>query len=118
MSEILTSFIGPALGCFSGGIITYVILKRTISDDNIIKKIDMILDEYTSNEEALRKIYTLGGILGKGLRDGVGIDRMMPKKKGGIEGFLMELAGNWIGKRLGIHEQTEPQPEHALDRTW
>jgi hypothetical protein len=95
-----------------------------LSDEKILDKLDMILDEYTHDENSMRKIYMVGGILGKGLRDGMGIDRMLPKKKGvGLEGLIFDLLGNVIGKRFGVQQEEQPQqevisPEKQIERPW
>jgi hypothetical protein len=124
MSELIVPTIGTLLGCFSGGIFTYIMAKRMLSDEKILDKLDMILDEYTHDENSMRKIYMVGGILGKGLRDGMGIDRMLPKKKGvGLEGLIFDLLGNVIGKRFGVQQEEQPQqevisPEKQIERPW
>ena len=122
MSELALPLIGTALGCFTGGIFTYVIGKRMLSDEKILDKLDMILDEYTNNEEGMRKIYMIGGVLGKGLRDGVGLNRLIPKKKGGLEGIIFDLVGGYINKHFVGEETNGKQeivpPEHQLERPW
>jgi hypothetical protein len=105
MSEIAYIFATGITGALCGGLATYVMGKRLLSDDKILDKLDMILEEYSTNEDSLKKLYTIGGILGKGLRDGVGIDRLIPKKKGGLEGFLMDLAGSFIRDKIGGQPQ-------------
>ena len=124
MSELIVLIIGTLLGCFSGGIFTYIMAQRMLFDEKILDKLDMILDEYTHDENSMRKIYMVGGILGKGLRDGMGIDRMLPKKKGvGLEGIIFDLLGNVIGKRFGVQQEEQPQqevisPEKQIERPW
>lgn len=103
-----------AIGALSGILGTYAMSKKYFSDDKIIEKLDMILDEYTNNEEASKKIYSIGALLGKGVRDGVGIERMLPKKKGGFEALLMDIAGNFIGQRMGNMMQPQEQQPRQL----
>jgi hypothetical protein len=92
--------LGGAIGCFGGGLFTYVILKRTMSDEKICQKLHMLLEEVAENPEMHEKIYLIGGVLGKGLRDGIGIEKLIPKRKGGLEGIIMDLVGSFIGDRL------------------
>lgn len=111
MSAILEPMLGGAIGCFGGGIFTYVILKRTMSDAKICEKLHMILEEVAENPEMHEKIYLLGGILGKGLRDGIGIEKLIPKRKGGLEGIIMDLIGGFVGDRL---KKMVPGAEQAM----
>ena len=76
-----------------------------LSDEKILDKLDMVLDEYSNNEESMMKLYKIGATIGKGLRDGIGIEKMIPKRKGGLEGLIFDLVGNWVGKRMGAREQ-------------
>jgi hypothetical protein len=100
MSAIIEPMLGGAIGCFGGGLFTYVILKRTMSDEKICQKLHMLLEEVAENPEMHEKIYLIGGVLGKGLRDGIGIEKLIPKRKGGLEGIIMDLVGSFIGDRL------------------
>jgi hypothetical protein len=116
--------IAPIIGAFSGIIGTYVIGKRMLSDDKILEKVDLLLDEMTTNEDMLRKIYTIAGVAGKGLRDGVGIDKLIPKRKGGLEGILLDLVGNFLGQRFGVAQDGQEvippnqQQRKQLTETW
>jgi hypothetical protein len=70
---MLETFIGATLGAFLGGIITYGILKNTLKTEKILTIIDEILNEIQDNNEFQRKIYMLGGLLGNGIKSGIGL---------------------------------------------
>lgn len=123
MSELALPLIGTILGCFSGGVLTYAIGKRMLSDEKILEKLDMIVDEYSQSEESMTKLYKIGAIFGKGLRDGIGIEKMIPKRKGGLEGLIFDVVGNYIGKKWGGREQQQeqevvPPQNKEIDRVW
>lgn len=109
MSEYIYPVVTGLTGTICGVLATYVMAKRMLSDDKIMDKIDLVLTEVSQSEELQRKIYMVGGILGKGLRDGVGIDRLIPKgsKKGGIEGLIMDLIGGFVKNKMGIQDSDD-----------
>lgn len=115
MSEIIYTAIGGSIGALSGILGTYIMAKRYFSDDKIMQKIDLVLSEVSSNTELQQKVYILGGIVGKGIRDGVGMDKMIPKRKGGVEGIIYDLIGNFIGNRIQGQEQQQ-QPVDVTPR--
>jgi hypothetical protein len=77
-----------------------VILKRTLSDEMICSKLHMVIAEMAENPDYHEKLYVLGGILGKGLRDGIGLDKVIPKRKGGLEGILFDLIGGFVRDKV------------------
>ena len=101
------------LGSLMGGIVTYIILKRTISDDAILDKIDFITDEIMKNEDLEKKVYSIGALLGSGIAQGTGL-----QKKGGkfgIQDLVMQVAGQWLaGKGVGAAARQEEKPLISL----
>jgi hypothetical protein len=120
MSEIVPIVTTGVVGALSGILGTYVLAKRIFSDDKIIEKVDVILHEVSENAEMQKRIYLLGGLIGKGIRDGTGLSNIVPKKKGGFEGIIMELIGGWIGSKLpsGAQEVIPPQEQRAIQERW
>ena len=93
---------------------TYVILKKTISDEAILDKIDLITDEIMKNDELQKKVYAIGALLGSGIAQGTGL-----QKKGGkfgLQELIMQIAGQWLaGKGVGTTTGQEQKPLISLN---
>jgi len=109
MSEFIIPIISTAVGVSIGSLVTTFIVKRSLSTENILEKLEDLSENIQTNPALQQRIYMVGGILGKGIRDGVGIDKMMPKRKGGIEGMLYDLVGSFIGNKIGFGQQQGEQ---------
>lgn len=103
-----------ALGSCFGGFMTYVILKRAISNEAILQKIDVITQEIMTNEDLQKRVYALGALLGKGAIDGTGLKGRTQGKRG-LEGMIMEIVGNYIGSRIGGQQQQQQQPQGVIN---
>lgn len=116
MSEIISVAVGGSIGALSGIMGTYAMAKHFMGDDKILEKIGLVIDEVAQNPDLQQKIYMIGGILGKGVADGTGIMRAIPKKKGGLEGMLFDLIGNFIGSKIGGMQTQQEQPVDVTPR--
>jgi hypothetical protein len=98
---------GWIIGAIAAPLATYLIAKRMMSTDNLIGKLDEILGEIVQNTEMQKKIYYVGGILGSGVRQGIGIG-----KGGGKTSMIdigMKLLEGFLGKKGDSGEQQSTQ---------
>jgi len=104
----------PILGsmaAISAPLIAYVIIKKNVSDDAIIDKVDMLLTEISTNPEMQKKVYTLGILLGNGIKNGVGIAGKGGKFK--FEDIIGQGIGILFQNMMG--KQGEPQTSNITD---
>lgn len=98
------------LGAFSLGMgFLGIVLasKYILTDDKILDIFDMALTEMTQDIETQKKVYILGGILGQGIKSGLGMGRKGGKFK--IEDIVAEGASMFLQKILGGQSQQESQ---------
>jgi hypothetical protein len=97
-----------------GAVSTYVILKKMVQPMDIVEE---ILEEVTQNTEMQKKIYFLGGILGNGLKAGIGLNKIGGKFK--WEDMAGQLLGGWLQKTFlgGTEENPQQQGEHPFGQT-
>lgn len=97
--EILLS---GAISGIIGVLGTYVIVKK-IKNDIIFDIQDQISDipKLINDENFQKFLYMAGGMIGKGARSGIGMDKKMNMKD-----LALNLVGNWIQNTQQSH-QTE-----------
>lgn len=83
------------------GLMTYVIIKKTVNINYILEISDVLLDEFTQNTEMQKKVYILGVLLGNGVRQGIGINKGKGKFK------FEDLVGVAIGHIFGGKQRTQ-----------
>lgn len=93
-------------GAISGiiGIIgTYLILKK-VSNDIIydLKEEIFDLNELQNNEDFQKFVYSIGGLIGKGARKGIGMDRKLNPKD-----VVLNMAVDWWESRKKGSETKE-----------
>jgi hypothetical protein len=86
-------------------------IKRSLSTDKLIEKIEDISDEIMTNKELQAKIYTIGAILGNGIRQGIGINTKGGKFK--MEDIVGQVIGNVAGRIFG---QQPPENQQQQDQ--
>jgi hypothetical protein len=118
MSEIWPIVATGIVGSLSGILGTTFIAKRMMSDEKIIEKVETLLSEVAQNPEMQKNLYLIGGLLGKGVRDGTGINALVQKKKGGLEGILLDLVGNFIGNRFIKQAPEQEQQPQLENKSW
>ena len=83
------------LGFLSGFLGTYIMLKNTLKSNAVMDLTEDILvnflDKVQSDAEIQKRIYILGGILGQGIKSGVGLSGKTGKFK------FEDLVGSLIG---------------------
>lgn len=105
MLELNIPLILAAIGCLEAAIIPYVLIKRAFKTEKFIEISEELLAEITQNEEMQKKLYFLGGILGKGIIDGTGMQAKGGKMK--WRDLAMQIAMGYLqGKQ-------QPQPQGA-----
>ena len=93
---------------------TYVIIKKSTSDNVILDKIELIVDEISQNKELKVKFYEIGSVLGAGIANGTGFQQNK-KGKGGIESVLVEI-GTGIAKEIFLGKQAQNNPSLGTDK--
>ena len=106
MSESILSMVGitASIGCVLGSML-YV--KHMTSQEKIMEIADKLLTEFSTNTESQKKIYTIGGIIGNGVRAGVGIGGKSGKFK--MEDLFGQVISGFVGKMLPGGMQQEQQ---------
>lgn len=88
-------------GCFS----VYAIHKFRKIDDILLDKLNLVLTEIRENPELQQKVYSVGLLLGAGIKQGVGFGK--PSGKGGFEQLLVQgLAQLFLGSKK--EEESNP----------
>jgi hypothetical protein len=71
--------------------------------------------EWLASEQGAKFVYSVGALLAQGFKGGMGI-----QKQGGkfsFEGLLMNIAGQFLGKKFGVGgEQQQPQETAVAER--
>jgi hypothetical protein len=111
MSEVILAV--SAIASFSIAIGTLLYVKRSMSTENILNKIDELSDEIMTNKELQGKLYTVGAILGNGIRQGIGINAKGGKFK--LDNIIGEVVSGLAQKYLGMGQQEQPQQKQEGD---
>jgi hypothetical protein len=77
------------------------------SDEKIMDKVSMVLEEVVNNAEMQKQVYSLGVLLGSGIAQGTGI------KAGGkfkLQDLIMQGAGMFLQKFMGGNAPAGEQP--------
>lgn len=83
-----------------GGLMTYVIVKKSVNPNVILEFSDILLDEIATNTDMQKKVYILGVLLGNGIKSGIGLQKGKGK-------FSMEdLIGYGLSMIFGKQGQT------------
>jgi hypothetical protein len=113
MLEYLYTVGSTFLGCFLGGIVTYVLIRHMTSNDKILDRIEDLSPEITKlliemlhNTDNQKIIYSVGTLIGQGARVGAGFGGKPGKFN--LEGIIGQFIGKIIG---GNGEQQQQQPE-------
>ena len=97
---ILMDIIQAILSVVLSGVIlsipTYIIAKREI--ENIKNSLFEDIEYYFNSEKGQKLIFSIGALIGNGAKSGIGLN--LPKQKGGLEGFLMNIASQFIQNKL------------------
>jgi len=103
------------LGIGIGVYRAYASIKKTLSDDRMIEIADLFLTELTENVEWQKRTYVIGGLLGQGIKKGIGIGKTGGKFK--MEDMMSQIVGTFIQKAFGGAEQQQQSssPEKPLD---
>jgi hypothetical protein len=112
LQAVVTGLIGVPLG-FLGA---YLALKRYVKPEVILDFSEVLLDEVTQNVEFQKKIYMMGGLLGQGVRQGIGIGKTGGKFK--IEDAIAQIIAGFAQRMIvgGANQQSgmETAPQDKL----
>ena len=99
------------IGALSGSIGAYVVAKKFLKPEIILDFSDVLLNELMQNVEYQKRIYVLGGLLGQGIKQGIGLPKTGGKFK--IEDAIGALIGGFvqnIGANMFSTAQAQTQP--------
>lgn len=112
MSIEVISLVLGLIGAFSGALATYVYAKRMLNTEKITEVLGEFLTEISQNEDLQKRIYIVGALVGKGVKDGVGLQG----GKGGkfkledLVGLaIQQFAPQIFGKIAGVQSQGQSQ---------
>ena len=108
------TFISEALAlagmiCLTVAMLVYWLIKSHKVEDIITNSIENVIRDATEDVELQKKIYQLGGLIGNGVKSGIGIQTRGGKFK--IEDLLMGLASKFLG---GSQEEGSNNSGHVL----
>lgn len=95
MLEIIVSSV---IGVLSGVIGTYAMLRMAKNKGFFLDIFEDFIYDIADNEDLQKKVYLIGGLLGSGVRQGVGIG-----KKGGklsLENLVMQFIQGYIAPKV------------------
>ena len=90
---------------------TYLLGKFLISDDKIMEKLEMILNNLVNDVEMQKEVYLLGTLLGSGIAKGSGLQGSGKFK---LEDVIAQGASAFIGNMFRQPIQPTPQQGGAL----
>lgn len=96
-----------------GSIVTYIIAKKMTSSDRILNITYDVLDETTQNVEMQKKVYTLGILLGNGIKSGIGLQKGRGKFK--MED-LVGMGMQYFFESMRQGQTTTNQPQNNSPR--
>jgi len=81
-----------------------------MDSEHLLEKVEDIVDGLLSNEENQKKLFALGGLIGQGIKTGVGIN---PRTSGKFkfQDIITQIIGGYLG--LGQQQQNQPQTGQA-----
>lgn len=107
MLDIPIYILLSALGVLWGFLGATLALKKMLKPEIILDFSDVVLDEITHNIDYQKKIYILGGLLGQGIKSGIGLPKKGGKFK--IEDIIGQLIGGFVENMAGNLFQTSEQ---------
>lgn len=99
MSVESTLSVLGAIGSLTVSISALVYVKRSLSTDKIIEKFDELLSEISSNTDMQKKLYVVGGVLGQGIKAGIGLQGKASGKFG-MNDIIGALLARFLGGNL------------------
>lgn len=95
---------------FLGGVLTVFLAINRLENSTFLEDtLNDFLNSLANNEESQKLLYQIGGVIGAGIKGGVGLD-LTPKTRGGRfkwQDLAMEIAGQFISKSL---QNPSPSP--------
>lgn len=95
LDVIPNAFLLGAIICLVIAILVYWLAKSNKISDIITISIENVIRDVSEDVELQKKLYQLGGIMGNGVKSGLGLQTRGGKFK--IEDLLMGLASKFLG---------------------
>jgi len=95
----LWEYVVPSLLAVCVPLATYFLIKREVSDVAIAEKVAALIENLSTDEQTLAKLYQVGGVLGAGLVQGSGLNGLVKGNRGGkinMKDFFMQLAIGFV----------------------
>jgi hypothetical protein len=121
MSESILGFASnAAITILSGAIVGYVIGKTMFKRmENYVAEqkaeLKTELQAWLNSETGQKALYSIGGLIAAGAKGG--LMTQTPRGKGGFQGMIIDLIGQFIGNKIGINpaqavtNNTQEQPK-------
>jgi len=97
------AFLLAAIICLAAIMFVYWLLKSHKIEDMITNSIENVIRDVSEDVELQKKLYQLGGLLGNGVKSGIGLQTRGGKFK------LDDLAMSLAAKFLGLGENQDQQ---------
>lgn len=112
---MLENLVPTAIGVLMGAVTTYIIAKRMTNTSKILENLmenedlltefaEMFLEKVATNQKIQQGCYLIGGLIGKGAKDGLGLSGR------GRKNDVMSLISMFLGG-MGGKQQTETSVE-------
>ena len=99
----------PTITSVSAVIGTMLYVNRMMDSEHLLEKVEDIVTGLLNDQENQKKLFALGGLIGQGIKTGVGIN---PATSGKFK--LQDLITQIIGRYLTLgQQQHEPQISQA-----
>jgi hypothetical protein len=121
LEEIGYIGLASVFATLSGVLATYIMGRRYFSDEKIMDKFAMILENVVSDTQLQQKVYQIGAILGSGIARGTGLQGGGKMKLGDI---IAQGASAFIGNMFGQNKEqpnammTQENPQTPQRKPW
>lgn len=118
ISSVALSVITTVL---SGAVVGYVITKLSFRKmETVISAQKLLLkkeaQEWLNSETGQKALYMIGGLIAAGAKGG--LIGQTPRGKGGFQGMIMDLIGNFIGNKISPGTALQPQQQQPQNPQW
>lgn len=117
MSELAVLVGSGAVGSLCGVLGAYAMIRKYANTEAILNIVQELLEEVATNTELQNRIYMIGGILGTGIKNGIGLPGS-GKGKFKLEDTIGLLVQSFLPKILGaVGGQEQPQQSSETFKT-
>lgn len=122
MLDIVYELVKLTVSMIIGGFIVSKIIKKDIKNDALDvyegfkAQIKYDAEQWLNGETGQKALFQIGALIGNGAKSGIGLQKRGGKK--GLEGFIMDIAGEFLKNKFGQSQQPQQpqQPTQNLNR--